>query len=96
MFRTKKWICVRQLIQKLNDADDPNYEELKGDLKLICYAPHIGYFERIFSYKGVLVVLTHSGNGYYTFFSMANLADVIVGFIQQTLLYRKAMLKIKD
>lgn len=72
----KKWKNIRELCTAL-DEDDNFPEGCGGNLKFVCYAPNIRYGTWIFKYKGTLVALFGSGNGYYHFHTVVTYLDVI-------------------
>lgn len=67
----KKWKNIDELSWRINeDSHDDDYclSQLEGfgkELRCLCYAPNIGYYTWIFSYKGTLVALFDGGNGWW-------------------------------
>lgn len=82
----KKWKLINELFERLNGHSFHEFMEdgsHPDELRPLCYAPHIGYRAWIFTYKGTLICMWDSGNGWWTFHSAVTLVDVVIAKFEE-------------
>lgn len=77
---SKKWDKIFDLRELLGD-ENRMFDTSDKSLRRLTYAPNMGYFTWIFSYKGLLVALFDAGNGHWEFFSLVSVWDLITAKI---------------
>ena len=75
----KKWKLINELLDRLNGRNFHEFltEEPK-ELKMVCYAPRIGYYAWIFVYKGVYMCFMDNNNGWWSFHSAVSWIDILL------------------
>lgn len=72
---------IIELISYISTDDTLDICVAEKNIKVVTYAPNLGYYIWIFNYENVLVALIDMGNGHYAFYKIATIFDVIVAKI---------------
>ena len=65
--------------------EDPQATQLVGQLKMITYAPNLGYRNWIFKYKGMYLLFFDRGNGCYQYLCPVSWFDALYARIYHKL-----------
>lgn len=85
-----KWKNICELCRKIDEDD--TLEKCVKELRIVSYAPNIGYRAWIFKYKKTLVALLDIGNSHWAFYSAVTRFDLLsakVSDLVERLKYRK-------